>query len=173
MASAAGVPLGRTLPRYGAFREPMCFSARLLWIIPEAVAPPRAHPRLHVHRRQTGRPVGLPISVNARRRITTPSAHSAKRPISLAARFLPLRRRQRFKQNENARRKNELPQPERRNERKLKRNANSPAWKPKLVTAATNDCALSPRYARKPHDLRVCGAAFLAPVAGFAPLLFW
>ena len=54
-------------------------------------------------------------------------AHSAKRPISLAARFLPLRRRQRFKQNENARRKNELPQPGRRNKRKLKRNANSPA----------------------------------------------
>ena len=39
-----GVPLGRTLPRYGAFREPMCFSARLLWIIFEAVATPTRAP---------------------------------------------------------------------------------------------------------------------------------
>ena len=73
------------------------------------------------------RPLGLPISVNARRRITTPNAHSAKRPASLAVRFLPLRHRQRSKQNENAQRKNELPRPGRRNERKLMKNADSPA----------------------------------------------
>ena len=54
MASAAGMPLGRTLPRYGAFREPMCFSARLLWIIPEAVAP---HARTRASMSISGKPV--------------------------------------------------------------------------------------------------------------------
>ena len=54
MASAAGVPLGRTLPRYGAFREPMCFSARLLWIIPEAVDP---HARTRASMSIGGKPV--------------------------------------------------------------------------------------------------------------------
>ena len=46
---------------------------------------------------------------------------------SLAVRFLPLRHRHQFKRNANARHKNELPQPGRRNERNLKRNDDSPA----------------------------------------------
>ena len=54
MASADGVPLGRTLPRYGAFREPMCFPARLLWIIPEVVAP---HARTRTYMRIGGKPI--------------------------------------------------------------------------------------------------------------------
>ena len=53
--------------------------------------------------------------------------HNPKRPASLAVRFLPLRHRHRFKRNANARHKNELPRPGRRNERKLKRNDDSPA----------------------------------------------
>ena len=68
-----------------------------------------------------------PNTANARRHTTTLSAHSAKRLASLAVRFLPLRHRHRFKRNANARHKNELPRPGRRNERKLKRNDDSPA----------------------------------------------
>ena len=56
-----------------------------------------------------------------------PKRAHAKHPTSLAVRFLPPRHRHRFKQNANARHKNELPRPGRRNERKLKRNADSPA----------------------------------------------
>ena len=69
----------------------------------------------------------LPIWPNVRRRTTTPSAHSARHPTSPAVRFLPLHHRQRFKQNANAWHENELPRPSRRNVRKLKRNAASPA----------------------------------------------
>ena len=64
---------------------------------------------------------------NVRRRTTTLSAHSARHPTSPAVRFLPLHHRQRFKQNANAWHENELPRPSRRNVRKLKRNAASPA----------------------------------------------
>ena len=68
-----------------------------------------------------------PDMTNARRHTTTLSAHSAKLLASLAVRFLPPRHRHRFKRNANARHKNELPRPGRRNKRKLKRNADSPA----------------------------------------------
>ena len=56
-----------------------------------------------------------------------PKRAQRKLPTSPAVRFLPLHHRQRFKQNANAWHENELPRPSRRNVRKLKRNAASPA----------------------------------------------
>ena len=63
----------------------------------------------------------------AQRQTTHHNPKRTQRQASPAVRFLPLHHRQRFKQNANAWHENELPRPSRRNVRKLKRNAASPA----------------------------------------------